>query len=640
MRKCAPKPASLALGFLACISLAAAEPATITISSERISSTPVDKGIYGVLLEHIGQQMDTMWAELLQDNSFEGLREFSEQSHRWAEGAIDSSRFWWHSGYELHPWRAIGAGVSTSTATGIRHGMHAKVIANRGDQPAGIAQDGIPVRAGMTYRFTGYVSPGPRGSAGETEVTIGVYADKDLAKPYATAVIPVTTAGFAKYSAELKVAETNDNATFALLARPKSYAAVDLVSLMPSDNQAGWRADVVAAIKRMGIGSFRYPGGCFASFVDWESMVGQPEERLPFTNPFWGGLEPNHAGTDEFLRLAELVQAEPLLEVNLISGTPERAAAWVEYCNASEHTAYGRKRARNGHPKPYGVKYWELDNEVWRRFSAAQYAGECKRYAAAMRAVDPKIKLMAVSYFWKDDAELDTLLKGAAQAIDYLAVRTVDRDEMAKFERLAEKYSTPQHKLLIASTEWRNKWRKDAWSPMTLDGSQRQAEMAWGYAFECARSLQEFQRHSGHVRMAMFPTLSNLYGEDLMRIGKSRIEFTPNGEVFELMSDMRGAPLGVSGAAGKLDVNALVDEQSKRLACTLVHGGNAPLEARIDLRQWSKIAASGKVVTFAASGMTNREPAKRTESTIRPNGGICDITLPPYSVSKVTFSIP
>ena len=98
------------LGLLFAVALAAAPPIAITVSNERISNTPVDKRIYGVLLEHIGQQMDTMWAELLQDNSFEGLREFSDPRERWAEGPIDSSRFWWHSGYELHPWRTVGAG--------------------------------------------------------------------------------------------------------------------------------------------------------------------------------------------------------------------------------------------------------------------------------------------------------------------------------------------------------------------------------------------------------------------------------------------------------------------------------------------------------------------------------------------------
>src|SRR5436190_5338775 len=114
----------------------------------------------------------------------------------------------------------------------IRHGLLAKAIANRSDKPAGIAQDGIPLRAGITYHFTGYFSPAARGGEGQTELTVGIYADKDLSKPYATAVIPVKTGGFEKYSVQLKAPETNDNATFAITVRPKSFAVVDLVSLM------------------------------------------------------------------------------------------------------------------------------------------------------------------------------------------------------------------------------------------------------------------------------------------------------------------------------------------------------------------------------------------------------------------------
>jgi alpha-L-arabinofuranosidase len=616
--------------------LAAAE---ITITTERLARAPVDKRIYGVLLEHIGQQMDIMWSELLQDNSFEGPREYSEPTHRWAEGAVDKSRFWWHSGYELHPWRSFGAGVSPTFATNILHGLYARTITNRSERAAGLAQDGIPVKAGMTYRFTGYLSPGARGKPGESQVTVGLYADADLAKPYATATLAVKTAGFQKYSADLKVTKSSDNATFALSVAPKGFAAVDLLSLMPADNLSGWRAEVVAALKDMGLASFRYPGGCFASFVDWESMVGPPERRLPFTNPFWGGLEPNHVGTDEFLRLMELVRGEPLLEVNMISGTPERAAAWVEYCNGSEHSAYGRKRALNGHAKPYGVTYWELDNEVFRRFSAEQYAAECRRYAAAMRAVDPRIKLMAVGYFWSE-GELETLLRGAAGAIDFLAVRTVDAGELAKFAALADRYSTPQHRLLIASTEWRNKFRKDAWTPDKIDGSQRTAEMAWGYGVECARTLAEFQRRSDYVRFAMFPTVSNLYGEDLMQIGKSSIAYTGNGQVFALMSDMRGLPLRVAAAGDKLDVNALVDEPGKRLVCTLVHGGAAALPTRIDLRPWPRVSPAARTVTLAAPRLDSRGPAQRREAGVSVEGGLLSIDLPPFSVTKVVFSLP
>ena len=85
-----------------------------------------------------------------------------------------------------------GNGVTTARAMNIRHGIQAKVIANRGEKPVGIAQDGIALRAGMTYRFTGYLSPGPRGAEPQTEVTVGLYGDPELSKPYAMAVIPVS----------------------------------------------------------------------------------------------------------------------------------------------------------------------------------------------------------------------------------------------------------------------------------------------------------------------------------------------------------------------------------------------------------------------------------------------------------------
>ncbi len=164
---------------------------------------------------------------------------------------------------------------------------------------------------------------------------------------------------------------------------------MDLVSLRPADNIDGWRADVVAAIKDLGLTSFRYPGGNFASFIDWRTMVGPRESRAPFTNPYWGGLENNDVGTDEFLRLMELVNGDPMICINMLTGTPELAAGWVEYVNGGEQTHYGRMRARNGHPKPYGVQYWELDNEAQRRFTAVQYGEKCRQYSEAMKAVDP-----------------------------------------------------------------------------------------------------------------------------------------------------------------------------------------------------------------------------------------------------------
>ena len=45
---------------------------------------------------------------------------------------------------------------------------------------------------------------------------------------------------------------------------------------------------------------------------------------------------------------------------------------WVNYTEATYRNIkltatdeWGAKRAANGHPEPYNVKYWEIDNEMW-----------------------------------------------------------------------------------------------------------------------------------------------------------------------------------------------------------------------------------------------------------------------------------
>ncbi len=67
---------------------------------------------------------------------------------------------------------------------------------------------------------------------------------------------------------------------------------------------------------------------------------------------------------------------------------------WIEYCNGPADSKWGKVRAANGHPEPYGVKYWEIDNETW-HMGAETYAEWVNRFAPAMRKADPSIKLAA-----------------------------------------------------------------------------------------------------------------------------------------------------------------------------------------------------------------------------------------------------
>ena len=111
-------------------------------------------------------------------------------------------------------------------------------------------------------------------------------------------------------------------------------------------------------------------------------------------------LTPNDVGTDEFLTMCRLLEVEPYITVNAGIGDEWSAAQWVEYTNGSTDTPMGKQRAANGHPAPYGVKFWGVGNEMWGDYQYGymplkQFLWKHNEFAKAMREVDPSIKLIA-----------------------------------------------------------------------------------------------------------------------------------------------------------------------------------------------------------------------------------------------------
>jgi len=175
---------------------------------------------------------------------------------------------------------------------------------------------------------------------------------------------------------------------------------LDQCFLWPADQLDGWDPDVVRMVKDSRLPLLRWPGGNFASGYHWKDGIGPVDDRPVRINRPWNMPEPNHVGTDEFMRFCELVGAEPMICVNAGDGSPEEAADWVEYCNGPATSPMGRLRAANGHPAPYRVRYWEIGNELYGRWqighcTAEEYAERYRRFAEAMRRRDPSIRLIA-----------------------------------------------------------------------------------------------------------------------------------------------------------------------------------------------------------------------------------------------------
>lgn len=163
--------------------------------------------------------------------------------------------------------------------------------------------------------------------------------------------------------------------------------------------------EMVRLARVSGVAMLRWPGGCGVHEYNWKLTVGPLEQRPQ--QPF---------GLPEFLRLAEAIGAVPVITLADYWGEALDAADLVEYLNAplgknpNGGIDWAAVRAADGHIEPYGVVWFEYGNETPHgahrpgeptfsgvgRFDAKEYAQRYHAYRAAMKAVDPAIRLGAV----------------------------------------------------------------------------------------------------------------------------------------------------------------------------------------------------------------------------------------------------
>jgi len=257
----------------------------------------------------------------------------------------------------------------------------------------------------------------------------------------------------------------------------------------PQADEQGFRRDVQAALREMRLSILRYPGGNMLSGYDWQDGVGPRDARPRRRELAWQSIETNQFGTNEFIDYCRLMQIEPMLGVNLGTGTIAEAAALVEYCNAPAGTRYADMRVAHGYAEPHAVKYWCVGNEMdgpWQigHLEADEYARKAREAAKMMHWQDPSLKLVACG---SSNTEMPTypdwdrlVLETCWEHVDYLALHyyatNYDNDTAsylalsAQFEshldtlagllRYVKAKLRSNHNVKLSWDEW-NVWYKD-----------------------------------------------------------------------------------------------------------------------------------------------------------------------------------
>jgi alpha-N-arabinofuranosidase len=363
---------------------------SVTINTAQTSDA-VTKYEFGQFIEHIVKTMySSLWAETIDDRKFfypitakepdQGQRGFGGQMRRWT---------------------SVGLDEITMDKKDPFVGDQSPEIQLDASAPRGIRQTGIGLVKGKQYTGRIYL----KGATGARVSVTLIWGDGQNDRQ--TVSISPLTAVYKKYPLSFTSKADTQEAIIEVTGTGSGSFHIGAISLMPADNIEGFRPDTIALLRKIPMGFWRY-GGNYTSNLIWYHIVGDIDKRPPDWDYAWNAMQTNDLGLDEFMTLCKLINVEPYISVNAGLGDSHSAAEEVEYMNGAVTTPMGAQRAKNGHPAPYDVKFWNIGNEPWGSWQIGRtdlkyYMIKHNEFAKAMRQVDPSITLIASGMMLQDD---------------------------------------------------------------------------------------------------------------------------------------------------------------------------------------------------------------------------------------------
>ena len=606
----------------------------------RNPAQPVSKYIYGQFIEHLGRCIyGGIWAEMLEDRKF--FYAVPAERDAWTRTGAGARVL------RASPWTVIGPAEAVRMATDNSWvGEHTPEI-TVADEPAGIAQGGLGVVSGKGY--TGRVVLAGEAKAAPIEVHL-VWGDGPNDRD--TVRIERVSEHYVKYLLSFHAGRTTDAARLEIVGLGRGAFRVGTASLMPADNVQGFRADTLALLKQLDSPVYRWPGGNFVSGYDWRDGLGDPDKRPTRTNPAWTGLETNDVGLHEFIALCRLLDAEPYIAVNTGRGKAEDAGLEVEYCNGSLDTPMGRRRAENGHPEPFGVKFWAVGNEMYGNWQIGhmpleEYVRKHNTVAEAMWAADRSAVLVAVGAVgrWTEET-----LKNCADHMTHISEHFYcqERGDVAQHvaqipnsvKRIADAHR--RYRKEIASLEHRDiRIALDEWNYWY--GPHVFGELGTRYflkdALGIAAGLHEYIRNSDIYFMANYAQTVNVIG--CIKTTKTAAALETTALPLMLYRREFGVtPVAVEHELAPLDVVAAWTLDQSALTVGIVNPTPDKVELTLDV-DGAALAGPGTAWKIAGDDpMAYNDPGKKPVVKIEAHGfDEAAVVSEPLSISLYRLTV-
>jgi len=551
--------------------MAANDAPVIVVTREFLNEGHITNRQSGQFIEYLCNLVPGMWAEKLYDGSFEGLSPYGVEFLK----TDFKEKPWYPTGavnrvvYTLDPDNPVSGKVSQRIA-----------VTDGAPCTAGIAQDGISVEQGKGCVLSCWL----RGQGLHGPVRFSLRHETRL---YASGTFEPGEK-WKKFEARFEPAGSDENATLVLDFRGPGTLWLDNVSLMPAITVGGWRPDVVAALKDVNPGVVRFGGSALdPGDFEWRNTVGDPDHRAPFRA--WGGLQPAAAGLEEIVQLTQAVGSEPLICVRVNNRTPQDALDELEYFNGGADTPQGSLRAKNGHPQPYHIRYWQIGNEQ----AGADYEKRLPEFCQAMKKANPTIKLLA-SY------PTPGVLRGAGQWLDYVSPHHYNCADLKgtlnnlQGVRKLIADEAPGREIRVAVTEW-NTTGGD-WGP------RRAGLWCLSNALACSRYQNLMHRECDLVEIACRSNLCNSFCSGIIQTNNHAQYKTPTWYAQRLYATLGlGRPLKIDppfAVDAAPDISAVLSDDGKSVSIFAVNPTAGEIDRTLDISALSRGALEMSVQTL------------------------------------------
>ena len=391
---------------------------SMTIDGNNVTKE-LSSNLYGLFYEDINSAADGgLYPEMVKNYSF-------ENAYLRNDGGSDFSKNGYKTiaNYKLH-WSASPSGnfnVENSDALNENNPNYAVLTGNVTLENGGFAPIDNPNSASMPvkpynesgntgiYTFSVFAKAA-QDYSGTLKVKLTDSSGNALTEEQEVPLIADGT--WQKVSVDLTSSVTTNTKGKLILsvsgAKTGEKLSLDMVSVTPHDtygygNQnyargVGIRQDLLDLMMDLNPKFMRFPGGCIVEgfnwegIYDWRDTIGPLEERKSNTNRWenwgdkeghtWGYMQSYGFGYHELLSLCEDFEMEPfpIMSAGVLcqyetAGVDAKkdaelqefitmATDLLDYCwgDASSND-WAKKRAENGHPEPFNLKYLGIGNE-------------------------------------------------------------------------------------------------------------------------------------------------------------------------------------------------------------------------------------------------------------------------------------